>query len=170
MALSKQTDVAKVAEQSEVKHLMALDQTPWYKKPNLRRLYFCLVPSVLGCEMTSGYDGMARSTPPTTTIPQLLRFVSRIHLEWPSSSEAVARLYRSPFFHSTKKTSLTYPRLQQSPRRNLGPHHRSFQYRRRRRSAHCSLHQRQSRPQTQHHDRLRDPAYWRCPADRFGEQ
>ena len=57
MALAKQTDVDKVAEHSEVKNLLALDTTPWYKRPNLRRLYLCLVPAVLGVEMTSGYDG-----------------------------------------------------------------------------------------------------------------
>lgn len=57
MALSKQTNVTKVAQESEVKHLLLLDTTPWYRKPNLRRLYFCLVPAVLGVEMTSGYDG-----------------------------------------------------------------------------------------------------------------
>ena len=57
MALNTQTDVAKVAQESEVKHLMSLDTTPWYQKPNLRRLYFCLIPAVLGVEMTSGYDG-----------------------------------------------------------------------------------------------------------------
>lgn len=53
----QQTNVARVAKQSEVNRLMRLDTTPWYRKPNLRRLYLFLVPSVLGCEMTSGYDG-----------------------------------------------------------------------------------------------------------------
>lgn len=54
---SKQIDVGRVAQESEVNQLLRLDNTPWYKKPNLRRLYFCLVPAVLGVEMTSGYDG-----------------------------------------------------------------------------------------------------------------
>lgn len=53
----KQTNVARAAEESEVTRLLKLDTTPWYKKPNLRRLYLCLVPAVLGVEMTSGYDG-----------------------------------------------------------------------------------------------------------------
>ena len=57
MAFQKQTDVTKVAEESEVKNLLAQDTTSWYRRPNLRRLYLCLVPAVLGCEMTSGYDG-----------------------------------------------------------------------------------------------------------------
>jgi hypothetical protein len=57
MAYAKQTDVAKVAQESEVKNLVALDTTPWYKRKNLRSLYLCLVPAVLGVEMTSGYDG-----------------------------------------------------------------------------------------------------------------
>lgn len=53
----KQAKVAQAAEESEVTRLLRLDTTPWYKKPNLRRLYLCLVPAVLGVEMTSGYDG-----------------------------------------------------------------------------------------------------------------
>ncbi len=53
----KQTDVVTVAEQSELNRLLKLDTTPWYRKPNLRTLYFSLVPAVLGVEMTSGYDG-----------------------------------------------------------------------------------------------------------------
>jgi len=57
MVGGKQTNVALVAEQSEIKRLLALDTTPWYKKPNLRRLYISLVPAVLGVEMTSGFDG-----------------------------------------------------------------------------------------------------------------
>jgi len=57
MAYGKQTDVARVAEVSELTRLLKLDKQPWYKKPNLRRLYLCLVPAVLPVEMTSGYDG-----------------------------------------------------------------------------------------------------------------
>jgi hypothetical protein len=57
MVLGRTTDVEQVAAQSEVKRLLSLDTTPWYRKANLRRLYFFLVPSVLGVEMTSGYDG-----------------------------------------------------------------------------------------------------------------
>jgi MFS family permease len=32
------------------------DKTPWYKKPNLRFLYFMLFPTCMGIEMTSGFD------------------------------------------------------------------------------------------------------------------
>ncbi|KAF8652265.1 hypothetical protein AX16_004481 [Volvariella volvacea WC 439] len=32
------------------------DKTPWYKKPNLRYLYFILFPTCIGVEMTSGFD------------------------------------------------------------------------------------------------------------------
>lgn len=53
----KETGTVRVAQESEVSRLLRLDTTPWYKKPNLRSLYFCLVPAVLGVEMTSGYDG-----------------------------------------------------------------------------------------------------------------
>lgn len=55
--VGKQTDVARVAQESEVNRLLNLNTTPWYKKPNLRMLYLTLVPAALGCEMTSGYDG-----------------------------------------------------------------------------------------------------------------
>lgn len=46
-----------VAAASEVKRLLAEDTTPWYKKPNLLKLYLLLVPAALGVEMTTGYDG-----------------------------------------------------------------------------------------------------------------
>lgn len=55
--MPKQADMTATVEQSEVQRLMALDTTPWYKKPNLRFLYFCLVPAAMGVEMTTGYDG-----------------------------------------------------------------------------------------------------------------
>ncbi|KAF7549509.1 hypothetical protein G7Z17_g6333 [Cylindrodendrum hubeiense] len=46
-----------LAGQSEVIRLLKADTVPWYKKPNLRLLYFCLIPAALGVEMTTGYDG-----------------------------------------------------------------------------------------------------------------
>lgn len=39
-----------------VANLVATDQIPWYKKPNLRRLYFILFPACMGIEITSGFD------------------------------------------------------------------------------------------------------------------
>lgn len=57
MPSTTQTDVAAVASESEVRRLLDLDTTPWYKRKNLRQLYFALIPAVLGVEMTSGYDG-----------------------------------------------------------------------------------------------------------------
>ena len=32
------------------------DKVPWYKKKNLRSLYFLLLPTCMGVEMTSGFD------------------------------------------------------------------------------------------------------------------
>lgn len=32
------------------------DPVPWYKKPNLRSLYFMLFPTCMGIELTSGFD------------------------------------------------------------------------------------------------------------------
>ena len=37
-----------------VSRLAQQDKVPWYSKPNLRLLYFLLVPTCLGVEMTSG--------------------------------------------------------------------------------------------------------------------
>ncbi|KAH6627236.1 general substrate transporter [Chaetomium sp. MPI-SDFR-AT-0129] len=38
-------------------HRLAMeDPVPWYKKPNLRRMYLLLFPCVIGIEMTSGFD------------------------------------------------------------------------------------------------------------------
>ena len=50
-------DASQLAEVSDVAQLALHNKTPWYKKPNLRRLYLTLVPAALGVEMTSGYDG-----------------------------------------------------------------------------------------------------------------
>jgi hypothetical protein len=32
------------------------DPIPWYKKPNLRNLYFMMFPTTMGIELTSGFD------------------------------------------------------------------------------------------------------------------
>ncbi len=38
-------------------HRMAVDDPiPWYRKRNLRHLYFMLFPCLMGIEMTSGFD------------------------------------------------------------------------------------------------------------------
>jgi hypothetical protein len=37
--------------------LVAADHTPWYRKPNLTRLYIFLIPAAMGVEWTSGFDG-----------------------------------------------------------------------------------------------------------------
>jgi len=39
-----------------ITRLAEKDHVPWYKKPNLRSLYFLLVPVCLGVEWTSGFD------------------------------------------------------------------------------------------------------------------
>ncbi|KAK4222287.1 lactose permease [Podospora fimiseda] len=41
---------------SRLTDLASLDTIPWYKKTNLRFLYFILVPTGLGVEWTSGFD------------------------------------------------------------------------------------------------------------------
>jgi hypothetical protein len=54
---SNKIEAREVAQVSEIENLQQLDQTPWYHKKNLRRLYLTMVPAALGVEMTSGYDG-----------------------------------------------------------------------------------------------------------------
>lgn len=39
-----------------VQRLAQEDPVPWYKKPNLRSLYFLLFPTCMGIEITSGFD------------------------------------------------------------------------------------------------------------------
>lgn len=39
-----------------VTRLANADKVPWYKKPNLRALYFLLFPTCMGIELTSGFD------------------------------------------------------------------------------------------------------------------
>ena len=36
--------------------IVAEDKVPWYKKPNLRVMYFWLFWSCMGIELTSGFD------------------------------------------------------------------------------------------------------------------
>ncbi|KAJ5698854.1 MFS sugar transporter [Penicillium macrosclerotiorum] len=43
-------------------NLLADDRTVWYKKPNLRRLYFILFPACMGIEITSGFDSQIINT------------------------------------------------------------------------------------------------------------
>ncbi|KAF5863549.1 hypothetical protein ETB97_009793 [Aspergillus alliaceus] len=43
-------------------NLLANDRTPWYKKPNLRHLYFILFPACMGIEITSGFDSQIINT------------------------------------------------------------------------------------------------------------
>lgn len=57
MATNMNEKTENIASASDIARLLAEDQTPWWKKPNLRRLYLFLVPAAIGVEMTSGYDG-----------------------------------------------------------------------------------------------------------------
>lgn len=50
----RDVDTHVISETSIVSRLLAEDKTPWYQKPNLRGLYFTLVPAALGVEMTTG--------------------------------------------------------------------------------------------------------------------
>ncbi|KAJ5196073.1 MFS sugar transporter [Penicillium cf. viridicatum] len=58
--------VGKQREENVVEPVLATlltdDRTPWYKKPNLRRLYFILFPACMGIEITSGFDSQIINT------------------------------------------------------------------------------------------------------------
>ncbi|KAK6063412.1 hypothetical protein SCUP234_07216 [Seiridium cupressi] len=59
--LHKKTDPAALgttgaASDPIVTRLAKEDKVPWYKKPNLRLLYFMLFPTCMGIELTSGFD------------------------------------------------------------------------------------------------------------------
>lgn len=49
--------VAIGASDPVIEELIKHDKIPWYRKPNLRRLYFFLIPCCLGIEATTGFDG-----------------------------------------------------------------------------------------------------------------
>lgn len=42
--------------------LVADDKVPWYKKKNLRMMYFFMLPACLGIEATTGFDGQIVNT------------------------------------------------------------------------------------------------------------
>ncbi|KAI0124268.1 general substrate transporter [Xylariales sp. AK1849] len=49
--------VAAASNMDNIVHRMAVeDKVPWYKKRNLRLMYFLLFPCCMGIEMTSGFD------------------------------------------------------------------------------------------------------------------
>jgi hypothetical protein len=50
-ATTKQTGAADPVIQKAAQ----ADPVPWYKKPNLRHLYFMLFPTCMGIELTSGF-------------------------------------------------------------------------------------------------------------------
>lgn len=41
---------------------LASDRTRWYKKPDLRSLYFILFPACMGIQITSGFDSQSINT------------------------------------------------------------------------------------------------------------
>ncbi|KAL4876241.1 MFS transporter [Aspergillus karnatakaensis] len=71
--------VNEIAATSEVSRLLAEDKIPWYKKRNLRNLYLFLMPSALGVEITTGFDG---------SVLNGLQAVDRwqAHFDYPSSA------------------------------------------------------------------------------------
>ena len=56
MAIEDLRTHEKGASDPIVQRLAQEDKVPWYKKPNLRYLYFLLFPTCMGIEVTSGFD------------------------------------------------------------------------------------------------------------------
>lgn len=57
MAIFKTANKAQTGESDPIlTRLVNEDPVPWYKKPNLRFLYFMLFPTCMGIELTSGFD------------------------------------------------------------------------------------------------------------------
>ncbi|KAF9458482.1 hexose transporter [Collybia nuda] len=56
--MSSEKEQTKVLEVTDpvVSRLAEQDSTPWYRKPNLRILYVLFFPTLIGVEMTSGFD------------------------------------------------------------------------------------------------------------------
>ncbi|ORY13624.1 general substrate transporter [Clohesyomyces aquaticus] len=52
----KAGNVASKAGDPVLTRISEADNVPWYRKPNLRSLYFLLVPAAIGIEITSGFD------------------------------------------------------------------------------------------------------------------
>ncbi|KAJ2988842.1 hypothetical protein NUW58_g3769 [Xylaria curta] len=57
MVTFKSADKAQTGESDPILTRLANEDTvPWYRKPNLRLLYFLLFPTCMGIELTSGFD------------------------------------------------------------------------------------------------------------------
>lgn len=56
MAIIPKKSVGRPATDPILTRMAQEDKVPWYKKPNLRILYFLLFPTCMGVEMTSGFD------------------------------------------------------------------------------------------------------------------
>ena len=60
VAIKKVANVAQKAETGAadpiITRLVKEDKVSWWKKPNLRFLYFMLFPTCMGIELTSGFD------------------------------------------------------------------------------------------------------------------
>ena len=56
MAIGSATQAEVGKSDPIVTRLSQEDKTAWYRKPNLRFLYFMLFPTCMGIEMTSGFD------------------------------------------------------------------------------------------------------------------
>lgn len=56
MAIGSATNAEVGKSDPIISRLAAEDKVPWYRKPNLRFLYFMLFPTCMGIELTSGFD------------------------------------------------------------------------------------------------------------------
>jgi hypothetical protein len=64
-----------------VTRMIEQDTVPWYKKPNLRVMYFYLFVCCMGVEITSGFDSQLINTLQFSTPFNICRFPARLHLQ-----------------------------------------------------------------------------------------
>ncbi len=57
------------------------DKVPWYRKPNLRLLYFLLLPTCMGIELTSGFDSQLINA--LQIVPSWIACEFIIYFLWP---------------------------------------------------------------------------------------
>jgi hypothetical protein len=58
--------------------LVEEDTVSWIQKPNLRNLYFLLVPAAIGIEITSGFDSQLINA--LQIVPSWIECMSRDHV------------------------------------------------------------------------------------------
>lgn len=83
MGFLKPTTKETGASEPIVTLIASEDKVAWYKKPNLRYLYFILFPACMGIELTSGFDSQMINALQIVPSWILCRFILQTHLGTP---------------------------------------------------------------------------------------